>query len=249
MSRAPLIRVAPDADVVNVALTFFEDFLGGGARGDFAAIRPQPLRLADIRVVAETLPREGILQPTSSERQKLHALGEVLTYHQREHLEIRIIDVPQAVTALYQRAVILLSRPALAAVSAAEIQALAAHEMGHDFFASEYELARSSNNLRSMREIELRCDGISVLTLQRLRLDPRVLMPALQKIGEVNDGLGTVYAAAYPTLVDRGRFVDALLALELGSEPLSGSTATHVDDLLAGRFQSGRLPHSLEGES
>ena len=51
---------------------------------------------------------------------------------------IRIIEVPQAAVALHARAVVLVSERALDLLDADELQALVAHEIGHEYFWGEY---------------------------------------------------------------------------------------------------------------
>lgn len=89
------------------------------------------------------LPEEGELSPTADEAVKLRALEPILAYHERRHaFDIKVIDVPQFVVGLHQRAVLLLSRTALRSLSASELQAMVAHEIGHDYFWSDYERAQ-----------------------------------------------------------------------------------------------------------
>ena len=60
--------------------------------------------------------------------------------HDRAHVfQTKLIEVPQAVVALHHRTVLLISRAALELLSGAELQALVAHEVGHDYFWPEFE--------------------------------------------------------------------------------------------------------------
>ena len=61
---------------------------------------------------------------------------------------------------------------------------------------------------------ELRCDGIAVLTLISLGLDPARLADGIRKMTEFNEILGaTAKADEYPPLQDRLRFARALLRM------------------------------------
>ena len=62
--------------------------------------------------------------------------------------------------------------------------------------------------------MELRCDGIAVLTLISLGLDPARLGDGIRKTTEFNEILGaTANADEYPSVQDRLRFARALLRM------------------------------------
>ena len=62
--------------------------------------------------------------------------------------------------------------------------------------------------------MELKCDGIAVLTLVALDLDPACIEDGLRKLARFNDTVGaTADAADYPQLQERRRFIKALRAL------------------------------------
>jgi hypothetical protein len=158
------------------------------------------------------LPERGELRPDRDERPKLATFEDVLAYHERTQVfETKVIDVPQAVLALHQRAVLLISRSALQLLSGAELQALVAHEIGHDYFWAEFERTLTLGDRRGRQELELKCDGIAVLTLVALRLDPGRLADGLHKQTRFNETLGAdANAADYPQLHERLRFITAL---------------------------------------
>ena len=96
----------------------------------------------------------------------------VLIYHKRQDVfEAKVIDLPEAGIVLHARSILLISRPALRLLSAAELQAVVAHEVGHEYFWTEFEHLRDGRDGRARQELELRCDAIAVLTL--LRTSPR----------------------------------------------------------------------------
>ena len=136
-----------------------------------ATIRPNPIGAEEKRRALAELPTKGELRPTAGDTAKLESLRRVLIYHKREAVfEVKVVDVPQAAVVLYARSVVLVSRPALRLVSALELQAIVAHEMGHEFFWEEH--ARNGRDARTRHELELRCDAIAILTLLQLGLDP-----------------------------------------------------------------------------
>jgi hypothetical protein len=201
------------------ALRFFEAVPTRNPGAVLRLLRP-PQAGADERTRAlAILPETGELQPDRRERAKLATFEEVLAYHDRARVfETKVIDVPQVVVALHQRAVLLISRSALRLLSGAELQAMIAHEIGHDFFWAEFERTLGLSDRRARQELELKCDGVAVLTLVALRLDPARLADGLRKQTRFNEALGAnANAADYPQLQERERFITALRDLaELG---------------------------------
>jgi hypothetical protein len=110
--------------------------------------------------------------------------------------------------------VLLLSRDALSLVSAQELQALAAHELGHEMFWDEYEAARVVGSHARLQELELRCDGVAVATLRGLGRGPQSLIDAVTKMTRYNERLRAMGSAArYPSLRQRRHFVEALAGI------------------------------------
>ena len=65
-----------------------------------------------------------------------------------------------------------------------------------------------------MRQLELRSDGIAVLTLRRLGLDPERLVSAVQKVTRYNERRhATERAEAYVSLQKRVQFIRAVAGL------------------------------------
>ena len=90
-------------------------------------LRPSPISPDERARALAVLPAEGELPPDAKERAKLSALEALLVYHERQGLfDIKVIDVPQAVVGIHQRAVLLIYRPGCD-LSASEFQALVAH--------------------------------------------------------------------------------------------------------------------------
>lgn len=120
-------------------------------------------------------------------------------------------DEPQAAVALHMRSALIISRPALRILSGAELQAMVAHEIGHDLFWADFERTLAQADRRGRQELELKCDGIAILTLLVLRLDPARLLDGLRKQGRFNEMLGAVANADdYPQLGERQRFMVTL---------------------------------------
>lgn len=192
-----------------IALRFFEALATRDAGAALGALRPPAVDDDERAKAVAVLPETGELEPDRGERAKLATLEHVLAYHGRARIfETKVIDLPQAVVALHQRAVLLISRPALRLLSGAELQALVAHEIGHDFFWPEFERTLAHGDQQGRHELELKCDGVAVLTLVALRLDPSRLANGLRKQGRFNEKLGAeANVADYPPLHERQRFI------------------------------------------
>ncbi|MBS1787689.1 MAG: hypothetical protein JST85_08205 [Acidobacteria bacterium] len=146
---------------------------------------------------------------------KLAALEPILRYHERDSaIEIKVIEAREAFVRVQGRAALLISEPALNLLPAPELQAVVAHELGHEYFWVEFMEARQQKKHELMREIELRCDGIAVIALLQLRLEPQKLVSALARIGMFNARLVVFTDPLYHPQPDgRLRFIHAMRAL------------------------------------
>lgn len=194
-----------------VALEFFADLPRGDVGVALRAVRPPRISVAERARVLATLPEEGELAPDRGERRKLASLDRVLKYHDRADLDIKVVDLPHA-GVIYYQAVLLISRPVLRLLSAEELQAAVAHEIGHEYFWAEQQDPRRATNRQTL---ELKCDGIALLTLLALGLDASRLISAMTKIIEFNHVLGvTTDTTGYPTVRERDAFARSLVKLE-----------------------------------
>jgi hypothetical protein len=195
---------------VSRALAFFE---GSGVDGEafLRNLRADPTSAEMRAAVLAALPPEGELRPSREERAKIATLDAVLAFHERERtIVVKVIDVGHAFVGLHARTVLLLSRDALALVTAEELQALAAHELGHELFWDEYQAARGGDPSR-LQELELRCDGVAVTTLRALGRDPDALIRAVTRMTRYNERRGaTKSAASYVSLKERTAFIRAV---------------------------------------
>lgn len=142
---------------------------------------------------------------------KLAALAPLLAYHEREPaIEIRVLGVRELYIGLQGRAVLLISEKALKLLPLEELQATVAHELGHEYFWGELMDARRQQQRDVMREIELRCDGIAVITLHRLGLDPTKLLTAITRMRLLNTRLVAIDPFYHPQLDQRARFIRAM---------------------------------------
>jgi hypothetical protein len=193
------------------------------------AARPSPVSGELKARVLQGLPREGEVTDLSGvARQRLAGLGPLLRATGRDGMyTIKVIDVPQAAVAIHARVVLLISQPALRLVDAEELQALVAHEVGHEYVWTDYERASAASDHARLRDLELLCDGIAVATLHRLGIDPAHLIAGLEKLGRFNRRLSGAIKNLddYPTEKQRREFVRAAAAWVArgdGSAPAGG---------------------------
>jgi len=176
--------------------------------------RPAPVSAEEKARVLSTLPLEGEVTDLSrSARQKLAVLTKVLRATGRESVyEIKVIDVPQAAIGLHGRAVILISEVALSLVDADELQALVAHEVGHEYVWAERERSFRLADRSRLKDLELMCDAIAIVTLHGLGMDVSRLMTGVQKISRFNrERFGMAENERdYPTVAERRAFAGAV---------------------------------------
>lgn len=173
--------------------------------------------------VLESLPLEGeVTTLGKSARLKVASLDSILRVYGRNSVYvIKVIAVRQAFIGLHERAVLLISQHALDLLGSRELQALAAHEMGHDF---AYERYRRAANLRLQNElhsIELYCDTVAVLTLIEVGLDVDNLVTGLEKLERFNRlQFGAAFNEdSHPLLLERKRFAKQVATWARSASP------------------------------
>ena len=200
-----------------------DSFLNGEPL-DLETCRPAPVSPADKNLVMRSLPTKGEVRRLSkSERKKLDELKPVLRLHKRDRAyDIKVISVPQAWTGLHERAVLLISRPALGLLSSEELQALAAHEIGHEYLWDSYLVAQRQNDTKRLCDLELACDAIAVLTLEGLRVSTDNLTAGLEKVHQFNfQRFGWASnESSYPTAAARRRLVKVMSSRKDGDPKL-----------------------------
>jgi hypothetical protein len=184
---------------------------------DFDACHPEPISAVEKAAVLQSLPAGGtVLQLDRCERSKLDAIGPVLRVHGRDGVyDVRVIAVPQAWTGLYERTVLLISLPALTLLKAEELQALVAHEMGHEYVWKQYTDAKLRRDTNRLRELELVCDAIAIRTLALVGIPPERLQTATEKVFRYNrERIGVALDQdSYPSLNERRQLIKQLSLL------------------------------------
>ncbi len=178
-------------------------------------IRPVPLGVRSRAQVVASLPPTGALRPSRAELEKIAVADRILDYSARKDvITVKVVHLECAFAGLYYRTVLLVSRRQLSILSAEEFAALAAHEVGHDYDWDTYFSAMQANNNARRQELELRADGLAVLMLRRLGLNPERLVSAVQKTMRYNEHRGeATNTDAYVPLPERVAFIRAVAGL------------------------------------
>jgi len=214
------------------ALAFFEGHSDETIDAFLMRLRPDPLDEVSRTKVIASLPSEGEVHPSRKNGGKLSAAQRILDYSARSGaVTIRVVDIDSAFVGLYYRTVVLVSGKALALLDADELAALVAHEMGHDDDWNEYSRAMQAHDSEKMRELELKADGLGVLTLEHLGISPDRLASAVQKVMRYNDwrdrsagatpqpGPAAGTADRYVSLDDRLAFIHAVAEIRWADWP------------------------------
>jgi hypothetical protein len=161
--------------------------------------------------VLAQLAKAETVKPSENMQIKLTALTPLLQYHERDAvLDTQVVNTREAFVGVQGRAVLLISENMLRLLSVEELQAVVAHELGHEYFWGELMEARQQRNYERMRELELRCDGIAVIALQRLGLDAAHLMTALTAMRAFNARVVATDVRPYPESRERFAFIRAM---------------------------------------
>jgi hypothetical protein len=216
--RALATRTAgkgPRSSPSKAALAFFEAQATDRIDTFLTRRRPDPLDRDSRAEVLGNLPRYGELGPSRSELAKIAEAERMLEYSARKGvITVKVIDLGYAFTGLHNRTVLLVSRKQLAILGPDEFAALVAHEIGHDYDWDLYWTALTGKDHARRQELELRADGLAVLTLCGMGLDPERLVSAVLKTVSYNDG--RIHAANvedYVPLPERIAFIRAVTSI------------------------------------
>ena len=175
-----------------------------------------------------TIRKEDIILPSAERQAKLDKLQPVLDYHERSSIQVKILRLGLAWVGFLEGAAVVISEEAIDLLSAEELQAVIAHELGHEYFAADYDLARKNGQYDIVKEVELRCDAVSIITMKSLGLEPDSLMSGVSKITKFNEALGVRDNRNLVTSPDeRRRFCQSMksLANDKNKNPKSQTAA------------------------
>jgi hypothetical protein len=175
----------------------------------------------DREQILRTLPTEGeVTNLSDAARLKLSAVRELLRATGRDSAyEIKVIDIPMARIGVFERSVVLITQNALALTDGEDLQALMAHELGHEYIWAEYRHASERQDYNRLKQLELMCDAIAIVILDGVGLDPSRLMTSVEKIMRYNQEFrrAMVDERGYPTLSERRTFARAVTAWIAGA--------------------------------
>jgi len=182
---------------------------------DLDKYRPTAIGPDERASALRALPPEGeVRQLNPDDTHKLEGLADVLRMHDRQSVyTVVVVDLPQARMGLSEKSIVLISLPMLRRLSDGELQAMIAHEIGHEYVWDEYHAARQRRDESCLRRLELFCDAVAAITLHRAGLDPRHLTSGLSRISAFNRQFGTARDEnSYPPSAEREAFITKVIA-------------------------------------
>ena len=207
-------NTAMPASLGKEALDYFAKSENGNLESYLKRIRPVGVS-ADRRArLVASIRKEDIVSPSFQRQAKLDALRPILIYHDRAGIEVKVVRLGLAWAGFFEGAAIVVSEEAVDILTADELQAVVAHELGHEYFAAEYELARNNKQKDKVKELELKCDGVAIITLSGLGLNPNSLSSAVSKLTKFNERHGMRNnPALMASLDERLRFFQGMTKL------------------------------------
>ena len=221
-SASPVAAQAVRSPAAKTALEAFNSQTPETIDAYLARLRPAAIDATSRAQVLASLPKTGELRPSRGELNKIAAAERILDYSARkEAITVKVIDLDYAFTGLYYRTVLLVSRQQLAILNPDEFAAFAAHELGHDYDWDAYWAAMTGKDHPRRQELELRADGLAVLTLRAAGINPERLVSAVQKTMRYNAGHGeAVNTEDYVPLAERIAFIRTVAALPMAEVPV-----------------------------
>jgi hypothetical protein len=229
MASGPLAAVAEDDSAgargrrADRALRYFTETRGLSLDRYLKTLRPPGIS-AEAKARSLAMVRgQDIVTPSAARQAKLDALQPLLEYLERDSItDVRVLRVGLAWSGLLQGAAVLVSEEAIDLLGVEELQAVVAHELAHEYFAGEYERARVAQEYDTVKEIELRCDAVSIVTMMSLGREPEALLSGVSKLTRFNERHGYSNSRVLdPTVEERTRFGRAIIALVARGKPLA----------------------------
>jgi hypothetical protein len=219
---ATVERARPRVTLERVGQRAFQYFAQTGRRSwdDYLkSIRPAAVSADKKARLLAMVRKEGAIEPSAARQAKLDVLRPVLEYLERDTgIEVKILRLRLAWAGFLGGAAVLISEEAIDLLTAEELQAVVAHELAHEYFSGDYEAARASNQYDMVKEIELRCDAVSIITMEGLRLDSGALLSGVSKLTKFNERRGFPNNPNLgPSVEERTNFSHAVV--ELIEEP------------------------------
>jgi hypothetical protein len=185
---------------------------------------PAPLTRKEREAIWATLPANAEPDLDQSAKTKIEQLQRILAAHDRsDAIRIKVARLPYACAALYQRGLLILADHTVRILEAEELQAVVAHELGHEYYWAEYYEARDNGDREALQAAELLADAVAIRTLVTLGMNPDLLISAVRKIDRYNARLGlrSRNKGNYPPEKERAEFhrIVAWLICERSGDP------------------------------
>lgn len=192
-------------------LAYFENVRNQSLDNYLKSIRPGRLSSELKARVLAMLRKKDLVSPSAVGLAKLVALEPVFRYHDRYLvIDPRVMRLGQPAVVFLAGAAVVISEEALELLTTGELQAVVAHELGHEYFWNEYEQARQHKQYNKVQELELRCDGLAVIAMINLRLDPADFISAIIKLTKKGKLMNGEF---YTTLDERIRFIGEMVKI------------------------------------
>lgn len=148
-------------------------------------------QLADTRKTDVEPQIEGDVISEGNEAQRLEKIAAKVLGHLKltDLCSVILYKSDSPIIFTYKLRSISLSTGIFSILTDDEAAALIAHEAGHLFFGKELALARTTEDAKLARIVELKCDVVSLITLKNLKINPVVLVTGLKKLIEAREKL------------------------------------------------------------
>ncbi len=112
---------------------------------------------------------------------------QVLQLHERSgKLDLFVFHHEAPLAQVWRGCVLLLSDSLAESLFDGELAGIIAHELGHAYFEDEMAAAQRKQDAQAMRQIELKCDAVALLSLKLLGQNPSLYLQGLKRIQELN---------------------------------------------------------------
>jgi len=141
------------------------------------------------------------------------ALRPALAYHQRDRMPVVVLWSEHPRATLRERAVIVVTTKMMAITSDEEIRGIVAHELAHEYIWDEQKQAREANDESALREYELFCDAVAVVTLKEIGDDPTSYAKAIERMTYIGITAGSATRSetrTHPSLDTRLKLIRLL---------------------------------------
>lgn len=131
-----------------------------------------------------------------------------------DHCNVILFESIEPTVFTYKLRSISFSSSLVDILTADEISALTAHEIGHLYLAHDLLKARKENDLKLARIVELKSDAVSLVSLKAVGINPASLISAIEKLEKARkDSSYPISNDANATLPDRRELLDKYLKL------------------------------------